>query len=77
MLGLRTGQLVKDEYFTLFEAVGALEVSSCYLLLVARAIQLLRDMKLIYAIIADYGLENGQRLSWTGTNRRASIRGRL
>jgi hypothetical protein len=24
--GLKTGQLVKDEYFTLFEAVGALEV---------------------------------------------------
>jgi hypothetical protein len=23
---LRTGELVKDEYFTLFEAVGALEV---------------------------------------------------
>lgn len=26
ILELRTGQLVKDEYFTLFEAVGALEV---------------------------------------------------
>lgn len=26
VLELRTGQLVKDEYFTLFEAVGALEV---------------------------------------------------
>lgn len=24
--GLNTGQLVKDEYFTLFEAVGALEI---------------------------------------------------
>jgi len=27
---LQPGQLVKDEYFTLFEAVGALEVSSVY-----------------------------------------------
>jgi len=25
-LGLNVGQLVRDEYFTLFEAVGALEV---------------------------------------------------
>jgi hypothetical protein len=28
---LKTGQLVKDEYFTLFEAVGALEVGRKYL----------------------------------------------
>ena len=35
---LRTGQLVKDEYFTLFEAVGALEV------LLPRAICLCRPV---------------------------------
>ena len=37
----------------------------------------LRDLKLIQVVIADYGLENGQWLSWTGANRRASVRGRL
>jgi hypothetical protein len=30
MTELRQGQLVKDDFFTLFEAVGALEVSLHY-----------------------------------------------
>lgn len=30
MTELKTGQLVKDESFTLFEAVGALEVRHCH-----------------------------------------------
>lgn len=29
-IGLSTGHLVKDEYFTLYEAVGALEVRICH-----------------------------------------------
>lgn len=36
VLELRTGELIKDEYFTLFEAVGALEVGRNPFILAAR-----------------------------------------
>lgn len=38
-LELRTGQLVKDEYFTLFEAVGALEVCDDFTYLLAQILE--------------------------------------
>lgn len=45
---LDVGQLVKDPYFTLFEAVGALEVS-----------KLLSDDIAFIADYTDYGSQNG------------------
>jgi len=50
---LEVGQLVKDEYFTLFDSIGALEVGSQHA--IATPSRLIQDV--------DYGPKDGQWLS--------------
>ena len=58
---LKTGQLVKDAYFTLFEAVGALEVirHGC-----ASHFEVYR-LLMFKVTVLDYGSKNGQWISST------------
>lgn len=55
-VALDVGQLVKDEYFTLFESIGAIEVGSSQSL-----------PRLINSHNKDYGPQDGQ---WLSTRRR-------
>ena len=64
---LKTGQLVKDAYFTLFEAVGALEVLRSYYMQDATSGRGLADKWDEYL---DHGSKNGQWISGTGRNPR-------
>lgn len=75
IIALETGELVKDEYFTLFEAVGALEV--CPLLSKQRSIRTsLRGQPAnVYGLLCiDHGFQNGQRLPPSVGNRRKDYR---
>ena len=68
LIALHTGQLVKDRFFTLFEAVGALEV-----ILSPAGKRPPGDSGLdtdTHMKMADHGSENGQRISATGRDAR-------
>jgi len=50
-IALEDGQLIKDEDFTLFEAVGALEVGQYH-----------NFLKITPDALSDHGSQNGQRV---------------
>ena len=65
-IALATGELVKDEYFTLFESVGALEVR-------IRLEDLIQKKKKLRSGI-DHGSKDGQRISCPRRNARRRLR---